>query len=236
MTVPLKLLMAARLMMSSASRINLKVESRLVPHPMVHNVPMIGTHASLPRLLMQFDSNSVGKRREIGLCEILEHEKATMWLCDKEDGQEVCRETQRMFLRTEPSPEMTCVLQEGLFMEGKPVWACAELPTTILADEYGSPAESTDEGSKQGGPAESTDAESERGGPAEPAEDDAEATRDSELEDREASATRDSEPEAAGNQGRSNASTQSPVKTAGLRNMEPGFTKGDSAGWWQGSK
>ena len=54
-------------------------------------------------------------------CHILAHGDATTWLCD--DGS--CVETQHMVLCTEPNDAMHCVLQEGLSIDGKPVWACA---------------------------------------------------------------------------------------------------------------
>ena len=46
------------------------------------------------------------------------------WLCDDD---EVCVETTQMTLCTEHSedPDVKCVLQEGLYIDGKPVWACA---------------------------------------------------------------------------------------------------------------
>ena len=45
---------------------------------------------------------------------------------DDEDD-EVCVETTQMTLCTEHSedPDVKCVLQEGLYIDGKPVWACA---------------------------------------------------------------------------------------------------------------
>ena len=56
-------------------------------------------------------------------CHILAHGDATTWLCDDEAGS--CVETQHMVLCTEPNDAMHCVLQEGLSIDGKPVWACA---------------------------------------------------------------------------------------------------------------
>ena len=46
------------------------------------------------------------------------------WLCDDD---EVCVETTQMTLCTEHSedPDVKCVLQEGLYIDGKPVWASA---------------------------------------------------------------------------------------------------------------
>jgi len=208
MTVPLMLLIATRLMMSGANRLKLKVGSGLVPHPMAHQGPTIHTHANFPRLFMQFDPTSVGDRRQVGICHILEHEKVTMWLCNEED---VCQETRQMILCTQPSPEMTCVLQEDLFIEGKPVWACAP----PLSDKYGSPVESAFEESKQGGPAELADC-------------DPEATRDGDPD----GCVTNPEDE----QGGASAATRSPVKMASLRHIEPASNKRDAASWWQGDQ
>eukprot|EP00320_Phaeocystis_rex_P001696 CAMPEP_0119069722 /NCGR_PEP_ID=MMETSP1178-20130426/28287_1 /TAXON_ID=33656 /ORGANISM="unid sp, Strain CCMP2000" /LENGTH=118 /DNA_ID=CAMNT_0007051515 /DNA_START=61 /DNA_END=417 /DNA_ORIENTATION=+ len=73
-----------------------------------------------------------------GACHILAHGDATAWLCDEDT---TCVETQHMVLCTEPSPDMKCVLQEGLAIDGKPVWACApisessESPTTAYRSQ-----------------------------------------------------------------------------------------------------
>ena len=47
------------------------------------------------------------------------------WLCDNNE----CIPTSHMTLCTDPSEQdgMRCVLQEGLLIEGQPVWACAPM-------------------------------------------------------------------------------------------------------------
>lgn len=226
MKMPLMLLIAASLLMSGANRLNLKAGPRLVPHPMARQGPVISTHANLPHLLMQFDSASVGDSHQVDLCAILEHEEATTWLCDDDKG---CQETQQMFLCTDPSPEMTCVLQEGLIMEGKPVWACApdsegpelkhrsQQPTMRLTDEYGSPAGSDSEASDQGDPAEPDDGEP---GAAPMLDSEAAAMRNDETEG-------DDKPYAF---------VQSGVKVANLHHIEPASNGGDAASRWQGGQ
>ena len=83
---------------------------------------MRGWHAPSPARASSLQASSSSNVGESGAaCHILAHGDATTWLCD--DGS--CVETQHMVLCTEPNDAMHCVLQEGLSIDGKPVWACA---------------------------------------------------------------------------------------------------------------
>ena len=83
---------------------------------------MRGWHAPSPARASSLQASSSSNVGESGAaCHILAHGDATTWLCD--DGS--CVETQHMVLCTEPNDAMRCVLQEGLSIDGKPVWACA---------------------------------------------------------------------------------------------------------------
>jgi len=70
-----------------------------------------------------------------GACHILAHADATTWLCDEAT---TCVETQQMVLCTEPNAAMQCVLQDGLAIDGKPVWACAPLSESPEAPQRSS--------------------------------------------------------------------------------------------------
>ena len=83
---------------------------------------MRGWHAPSPARASSLQASSSSNVGESGAaCHILAHGDATTWLCD--DGS--CVETQHTVLCTEPHDAMHCVLQEGLSIDGKPVWACA---------------------------------------------------------------------------------------------------------------
>ena len=83
---------------------------------------MRGWHAPSPARASSLQASSSSNVGESGAaCHILAHGNATTWLCD--DGS--CVETEHMVLCTEPIEGMHCVLQEGLSIDGKPVWACA---------------------------------------------------------------------------------------------------------------
>ena len=85
---------------------------------------MRGWHAPSPARASSLQASSSGNMGESGTaCHILAHGDATTWLCDDEAGS--CVETQHTVLCTEPNDAMHCVLQEGLSIDGKPVWACA---------------------------------------------------------------------------------------------------------------
>jgi hypothetical protein len=85
---------------------------------------MRGWHAPSPARASSLQASSSGNVGGSGAaCHILAHGDATTWLCDDEAGS--CAETQHMVLCTEPNDTMHCVLQESLFIDGKPVWACA---------------------------------------------------------------------------------------------------------------
>ena len=82
---------------------------------------MRGWHAPSPARASSLQASSSSNVGESGAaCHILAHGNATTWLCD--DGS--CVETEHMVLCTEPIEGMHCVLQEGLSIDGKPVWAC----------------------------------------------------------------------------------------------------------------
>ena len=82
---------------------------------------MRGWHAPSPARASSLQASSSSNVGESGAaCHILAHGDATTWLCDDDS----CVETQNMLLCTEPNDAMHCVLQEGLSIDGKPVWAC----------------------------------------------------------------------------------------------------------------
>ena len=84
------------------------------------------TRAPSPARVSSLQASSSGNAGGSGAaCHILAHGDATTWLCDEEAAS--CVETQQMVLCTEPNDGMHCVLQEGLAIEGKPVWACAPI-------------------------------------------------------------------------------------------------------------
>jgi len=85
---------------------------------------MKGWHAPSPARVSSLQASSSGSVGGSGAaCHILAHGDATTWLCDEEAAS--CVETQQMVLCTEPNDGMHCVLQDGLAIDGKPVWACA---------------------------------------------------------------------------------------------------------------
>ena len=107
---------------------------------------MRGWHAPSPARAssLQASSNSnVGSSSNVGesgaACHILAHGDATTWLCDDSS----CVETQHMVLCTEPNDAMHCVLQEGLSIDGKPVWACSPVNLEGGESSRGAPQRSS---------------------------------------------------------------------------------------------
>ena len=102
-----------------------RVEIRVAnPSKMLMLLNMRGWPSPSPARVSSLQASSSGNvGGSGGACHILAHGDASTWLCDEEAAS--CVETQQMVLCTEPNDGMHCVLQDGLAIDGKPVWACA---------------------------------------------------------------------------------------------------------------